>query len=352
MISPTAEQRLNPQARAEAIEWLISFGEDEVGASERRQFNAWLRQSPEHVRAYLRVSAFWQEAHRIAPATKRDLDALAQAAINAPDVVVPLGVAGAQARIAQRVTTRADRGRRFAIAGVLGVALIGALAALLAYPGRTLSYSTGIGEQRTVTLQDGSTVVLNAQSRVDVRYSDERRALDLVAGQALFRVAKNPARPFVVRSGLASVTAVGTEFDVYRKSDGMVVTVLEGRVAVSNGATSALPATASADELLSAGEQMLVTPRKIEKHAAKDLAAVTSWTDGLLVFDAAPLSQVVQEFNRYNFKPLILKDAQLRDLQISGVFPATGAERITAFLRERFDVQAEETAHEIQLSRH
>src|SRR5262249_53251968 len=93
-------------------------------------------------------------------------------------------------------------------------------------------YSTDIGEQRTIALKDGSRVELNARSKIKVLYSKERRSIELIEGQALFSVAKDPTRPFVVSSGNARVRAVGTQFDLYRKPVGTVVTVVEGRVAV------------------------------------------------------------------------------------------------------------------------
>src|SRR5690606_26847429 len=96
------------------------------------------------------------------------------------------------------------------------------------------------GEQRTVTLADGSVIELNARSRIKVRYADRERAIDLLQGQALFRVAKDPTKPFIVASGGTYVRAVGTQFDVYKKSVGTVVTVVEGRVAVTTPTAIAL----------------------------------------------------------------------------------------------------------------
>src|SRR5260221_5540279 len=94
------------------------------------------------------------------------------------------------------------------------------------------SYSTDVGERRSLTLDDGSTVDLNARSKVRIEFSKAERRVDLIEGQALFQVAKNMDRPFIVKSGEATVRAVGTQFDVDRKATGTTVTVLEGRVVV------------------------------------------------------------------------------------------------------------------------
>jgi transmembrane sensor len=139
--------------------------------------------------------------------------------------------------------------------------LVAAVAALFLWIARDTarSYSTGIGEQRTIQLMDGSTVELNARSKVEVRLTERRRDVALIEGQALFHVAKDKLRPFVVRAGEAEVRAVGTEFDVYKKQAETVVTVVEGRVETYPGSDGA----AAAAILLSAGEQLTVLPHMV-----------------------------------------------------------------------------------------
>jgi transmembrane sensor len=103
---------------------------------------------------------------------------------------------------------------------------------------------------------------------------------------------------------------------------------------------------------VSAGEQTSATPEKIESaRPASSLAAVTGWRQGLLVFDSAPLSEVIDEFNRHNLKPMVLQDESLKTLRISGVFPAAGTERIALFLQDRFAVSIRNTDDAIYLTR-
>jgi transmembrane sensor len=219
------------------------------------------------------------------------------------------------------------------------------------YVGHT--YTTVIGELRTVTLADGSRIELNARSKIKVKFDDSRRYVELLEGQALFSVAKDAARPFIVRSDGTDVKAVGTQFDVNRKASGTVVTVMEGRVAVSQPAReraiSAGAGAAMSRVLLSPGEQVTVTEHTIVAPQKANLAAATAWTEGLLMFDSAALSEVVQEFNRHNMKPLVIADERLLDLRISGIFPATGAERLTRFLHERFGIAVQEREDAIRL---
>lgn len=348
----SSSKRLNARIREEASEWLVCFSEGEVDADARAAFTRWLRTSPEHIWAYLRVSAFWHDAELIDKATRGDIDGLVERALRESNVVSlkEAGHVSASSGIAER---GARSVRPWAIAAALVLMCIGALFAVLQLYGGH-SYATGIGELRTITLTDGSRVELNACSRISVRFSDARRYIELLEGQARFSVVKDAARPFIVRSGSTDVKAVGTQFDVNRKPTGTVVTVFEGSVAISQSATvSATSVTAAAEVprvLLSPGDQVTVTARTITPAKKTNLAAATAWTEGLLMFDSAPLSEVVQEFNRHNLKPMVILDDRLLDLRISGIFPANGAERLTGFLQERFGITVQERDDAIRLS--
>lgn len=348
----STSKRLNAQIREQASEWLVCFSEGEVDAAAREEFTRWLRSSPEHVLAYLRVSAFWHDAELIDKATRGDIDGLVARALSESNVV-SLRESGHVREPSDVSAPDAPSFKPWRVAAVLTIVCVGMLFAVLRFYGGQ-SYATGIGELRTVTLADGSKVELNARSRIKVKFSDARRDVELLEGQALFSVAKDVARPFIVRSGSTDVKAVGTQFDVNRKSTGTVVTVFEGSVAVTQAiverATSAPAATAAPRVLLSSGDQVTVTAQTILPAKKANLAAATAWTEGLLMFDSAPLSEVVQEFNRHNLKPMVITDERLLGLRISGIFPATGAERLTGFLQERFDIVVQEREDAIRLS--
>jgi transmembrane sensor len=348
----STSKRLNAQIREQASEWLVCFSEGEVDVATREAFTRWLRTSPEHVLAYLRVSAFWHDAELIDKATRGDIDGLVERALQENNVVSlrEMGRSTAASDVSERT---APSSKPWAIAAVLTIVCVGMLFAVLQFYGGQ-SYSTSVGELRTVTLSDGSKVALNARSRIKVKFSDSRRDVELLEGQALFSVAKDAARPFVVRSGNTDVKAVGTQFDVNRKPGGTVVTVFEGRVAVTQSeverASTASAAVAVPRVLLSQGDQVTATEHTIMPAKKANLAAATAWTEGLLMFDSAPLSEVVQEFNRHNLKPMAIMDDRLSEVRISGIFPATGAERLTGFLRERFDIVVQEHDDAIRLS--
>lgn len=340
---------VNEQIQDEATEWFIRFCEDEVDGSDCAEFDTWLRVSPQHVRSYLDISAFWVAAGSVTRNPKVDVDLLVERARAAGNVVV-LEQTKAQAPV--RGERSVHRFRLAVAASVLLTCLgLGAWWQVVRYP----SYATQFGEQRTVMLEDGSVVELNARTRIKVRFTDARRDVDLIQGQALFRVARNPDRPFIVASGNTRVRAVGTEFDVYQKTRGTVVTVVEGRVSVSAPPEQPLTGTDASPEagpvMLSAGEQVTVTSHRVAAPSRANVAQAMAWTEGKLVFDSTPVSEVVQEFNRYNASPLSIDDPQVLALHISGAFRTTDSAQLIRLLSERFGLVAHDTGEGIRLSR-
>jgi transmembrane sensor len=364
------QRPLNEQVREEAAEWLVAFCEGEVEASGRETFIAWLQSSPEHVRAYLRISALWEDRDLFARSRKLDAEALVRRALAESNVVSLSGAESGTADTSrtQRVPSQAAQhtgARRLAIAASVLLAAIGVASVVWLRVHTDPVYETLVGEQRTVTLSDGSTIAMNARSKVVVRYDAARRAVDLVEGQALFRVARNPARPFIVHSGSTSIRAVGTQFDVLHRPGKTVVTVVEGRVAVSGaeavgrdgGSARASGSKPSSSQprnatFVSAGEQIVATATALTAAERADVTAATAWTEGKLVFRSAPLREVIDEFNRHTPRRLIIDDERLAEVRISGMFPFTDTAHFVEFLRQRFAVTVRETDDEIRIGRH
>ena len=335
---------------SEAATWFIEFRTEEVTVAARARFHEWLCRSPEHIQAYLEIAEGWAELPTSDPQDRLDIEMLIELARESvADNVISLG-----ARHAAQPQQRRPRMRLLA-ASFMGVAmLVGVLLWVLLYEAST--YRTGIGEQRRVRLADGSTMEINALSKVRVRLSEHVREIDLVAGQALFQVAKDPTRPFIVRSGETTVRAVGTQFDVYKKHAGTVVTVLEGRVAVAEAVLDkeiALPAPV----FLVAGEQLTVSAAQTENVRPKnirpkraDVAAATAWVHKQLIFDETPLVEVAEEFNRYSTRRLVIVDAELGSLGVSGVYSSTQPDSLLGFLRAQPNLQLSETDKEIRVA--
>jgi transmembrane sensor len=364
---------VNKQNYEEASEWLVELRVGDVDAATRERLDSWFRASPEHIRAYLELSSIWEEGSDPDLDRSNSTDALIARALAGANVIPleraerALRVTGESSETSTSAAPLAAPGLRFSrrsvlAASVAATCLTAGLVALYAYLNPT--YATGTGEQRTVHLSDGSTIELNSRSRVRVRFSQHERGVELVEGQALFKVAKDHTRLFLVKAGETQVRAVGTEFDVYRKASGTTVTVVEGRVAVlpaKSGPTVA-PAGTSPPEithsgnaqvvLVAAGEQVTVTAQAVTQPAHADVAAATAWIKRELVFDGAPLTDVAQEFNRYNVRQLVVSDDQaLKDFHVTGVFSSTDPASLLRFLRGQRGISVEETDRAIRISK-
>jgi transmembrane sensor len=332
----------NSQIIDEAAEWFTTLRFDGADTGAQERFMEWLRISPEHVRAYLGVVALWSEVPAVAGQGVPDAPALIARARSETSVVtwdkpVP--------RFFRNQTRQATGW--LAAAAIAVVCIGGTLYALRQT--QMPVYSTAVGEQRSLRLPDGSKVELNSASRIRVRFSAQGRDIELLAGQALFNVTKDAQRPFVVMSDGAQVRAVGTAFDVYRKTGSRretVVTVVEGRVAVLPPARAAgTPAIA-----LSAGEQITLAPARELKAVPANVAAATAWRQGQLVFTSAPLSAVVEEFNRYNQRHLAL-EAGVEDFPITAVFASTDPDTLVEFLRDQPDIRVMERGATLWITR-
>ena len=343
---------------AEASAWFVEFRTGDATPALRGQFEKWLRRSPEHIQAYLEIAAGWSELPTADPQGRIDLQALAALARSSSDDNL--------VRLPQSTRTRRPtphRSRRLALAASLAaIALLAAAGSWLLAQSST--YSTGIGEQRTLVLADGSTVILNALTTIRVRMSEHDREIDLLRGQAFFHDVHDPNRPFVVHGGDTLVRAVGTQFDVDKKPNGMVVTVLEGRVAVAQspaespyrGRTTSYLADARRSfgdltpVLVSAGQQVIVLADNVRAPKRVDVAAATAWLHSQLVFDDTPLEKVADQFNLYGTRRLVIVDPRLRKVGISGVYSAADPDSLIGFLRAQPNLRVVETATQIRVT--
>jgi transmembrane sensor len=335
---------MNTQIYEEASDWLVKHRTGELGEADRVAFDSWLRTSPAHVRAYLEMSEIWEDAAALDPATSASVDELIARGQGEGNVVAlspKVADRGAvtDARTAWKVPAR------LLLAAAVAVVCVGG--GVFAWLNRAPVYSTGVGEQRSLTLEDGSTVTLDTRTRIRVRFSARERDIELLEGQALFRVAKNDRQPFVVQSDAAAVRVVGTEFDMYRQRAGVTVTVLEGRVAVTS---SSEQRRADDAVLVPAGQQVAVLgSAAVTPSAIADVAAATAWTQRRLIFESTPLSAVVEEFNRYNTRRLVIAAPRLSSFHVSGVFSSTDPTLLVQFLRMQAEIAVRESDHEIDI---
>jgi transmembrane sensor len=432
--------KMNTQIYEEACAWFVECRAGDLDDTGRREFDRWLRKSPEHLSSYIEIAAIWNEGTSLDPGGKWSADTVIEQALKAgddnvaslpgatfeaTDTLKAVTVSVAAPEVASRAVSAPAPSssvsvrppelhrawltgwRRLAIAASIGVLAILAGALGLLEVSSSI-YTTAMGEQRSIQFDDGSTVDLNSRSKIRVKYSKQERDVELIEGQALFHVAHDTDRPFIVSVGTTRVRAVGTQFDVYKKSTGTVVTVVEGRVAVypasqndlsgtgpkvlvpaqtpaispgslslrkhsvapSTPTSSAASSIASIAEsqaaepnalavdsnsasslFVAAGEQVTVTADAAQRIPNPNIAGVTAWRERVIVFESATLSDVAEEFNRYNQRQLVIEDPALYGFHISGVFSSSDPDALIKFLQQRPGVRVTETNGEIRVER-
>lgn len=307
------------RARQEAADWFARLKRRDVPTSDLKAFYQW-RKGPGNRDAYDEVDALWRRGATL-EADPDIQNALREALERnpAPDD-------------APSSFTRCGPLKRSRLMPSLVIAVIAVLGAYgyLAWGPR--NYSTDIGEQRLIRLADGSTIELDTRSKVSVLYSGTRRDIRLTQGQALFDVAHDAARPFVVSVNDASVTALGTRFDVRRQGEELQVTLLRGAVEVRQHSR------APGGVWRLAPGQAISTRPQAGPPKSVDVAAATSWTEGRLIFHAQPLSSAVAEVNRYNHEQIVLDVGTLANQPISGAFYARDGETFVASIAELHDL--------------
>jgi transmembrane sensor len=291
-----AGQGTEPAEQAQA--WFVTLlGETTV--AQRAEFTRWLNADPAHLEAYRNVEASWQTmegpGHRLA---EREADELSFY-LKAMD---------------KTKRNRKIGGKLGALALLAAVVLAGGI--WLERPGLIddlrADYATARGERRTVTLADGSTVQLDADSAVVLDLSASERRLHLLRGGAYFDVIPS-AVPFVVEAAVGKVSVLGTGFDVRLVDDGGSVTLAHGRVAVSAGGQSA-------QTILAPGEQVLFGPKGVADVQRVALEDALAWRGGRYTFYQARLADVVAEIGRYRKGRIIVVGSGLADERVTGSF--------------------------------
>ncbi|CEJ15504.1 fec operon regulator FecR [bacterium YEK0313] len=271
-----------PSVRDEAAEWYFRRDGGPLDPAGEAAFQRWLAASPAHRAAFDELDATWAKLARL-----------------------PRGAAAAAG---------VRPGRRLAAAAVLFAAAFAA-AQVLDVPTRLAADAyTAVGETRVVRLDDGSSVTLNTGSAVAASYDDTMRRVTLLRGEAVFQVATDPRRPFVVAAAGGAARALGTVFAVRLDGDGATVTVVESRVAVSH------PAGRPAAAELRAGEAVHYAAAGLGPVHGVDADAETAWRRGKLVFVNRPLGSVVAELGRYHAGRIVISDPGISGHLVSGVF--------------------------------
>jgi transmembrane sensor len=312
-------------AAERAADWLARLST--ASTAEREEFVRWMKESPRNLREILFASSvdaalnFVDQPHRI------DVAALIGQAGHVP------AIGDVHAESQSKRSRRVRWPTRWRVAGGFAAGMLIVLGG-----GRYLGqfdsnrYQTSIGEHRSVELDEGSVISLNARSSIRVDFSPTSRDIYLEDGQALFNVARHAGRPFRVHVNGNIVEAIGTEFNIHRGATRTDVAVLEGRVRVL---TEQDNAPALQERVLLGEGQALSIGRAgtISAPTAANFADVTAWRQRRLVFRGRPLGEIVEEFARYNRTPRIRVEGEaLRQRRFDGVFDADDPETLVTYL--------------------
>jgi len=361
----------------EAAEWWVTLQGD-VSRARREQYVDWLRESPIHVAEMLQVAQVHGALEEFQRWSRIPIDGSREDDENI--VTLPSALRDPEV---ERSQSEARPRRPFVWAVAAALLIITSTAAVLLFGGRGGVIQTERGERREVALADGSVVQIDPETRLRIKYEERIRRVFLDRGRALFHVAKNTERPFLVESNNTTVRAVGTAFAVEQQdNESVLVTVAEGKVAVfstqplstavpatPNSAGSAemhtnvstgtsahplaessspageprsegespsarLPNGAAPEIYLTANQQVAVGHSgSAQPVHAVDSGRALAWADGRLIFENSSVANAIQQFNRYNRIQIVVNDANLAHRPISGVFSAADPESFAAFLQ-------------------
>lgn len=298
----------------DAARWYARIHAPDCTGRDREEFENWLRSSPDHWRAYA-------EAER----TVKRFDLL----LENDDYLRGLAEEScAEPAAAPR--------RRWAAPVALAASLVvGMIAVRITGTGETSApaevFVTRADEVRNVTLPDHSVVKLDVGSEISVRISNRAREITLARGRALFEVAEDRHRPFIVTAGGTRTTALGTKFQIQHISERVVVVLTEGSVSVAPSDKEPDDYPGAWEERLVPGEQLSLDEwRALPLKSSIDTFMATSWSRGRLVFRGTPLSEALEEVNRYSSRKLRLADPSLASLRVGGNFIAGDSELIVS----------------------
>jgi transmembrane sensor len=320
------------QIEDEVARWLVKRDSGNWNDGDQAALSQWLDASTARVVAFVRLEAAWKRLQRL-----QSLGAGTPAGvIPSPDEWQLSAVFDGKAR---RPVTR-QPWSKYGMAAAVAVIACVISARVWLFDGAV--YSTPVGGVASVPMTDGSKVTLNTDSRIRVDVSSRERHVRLEQGEAFFQVAKDPSRPFVVTAGDRRVIAVGTAFSVRRDADDSIrVAVTEGTVRVEPQA-SLMGRKQNGDILLPAGNIALTHSDHVmlQEKPVPAVEEAVSWRTGFVVFHETALTEVVAELNRYNTRKIVLQDASLATIRLSGRFEPTQYQAFVRLLENGFAIRA------------
>lgn len=301
------ERETSAEIDIAATDWVARIDRSPLEPAEQDRLNGWLAGDSRRRGAFVRAQAMRLHAHR----------AKALGPAFAPDAYRAAHLAEA-AGMASPLPVEEPTRRRFLAWGASAAAVVvgGVTIATLGVYSPAEAYETRRGEIRLIPLSDGSQMMLNTASRAKVRFTKGERRVDLTDGEALFDVARNPARPFTVSVGETRIRAIGTSFTVQR---------LPGRpveILVREGVVEIAPAHGPSRQVSANTRAIIANGSAIETLAlaSTDVRRELSWREGMLSFEDEPLNEAVEKFARYSDQRVRLAEPSIGRETVTGLF--------------------------------
>jgi transmembrane sensor len=311
---------MSEEVRVEAATWIARLRDERRGPDVEAELQEWLGESDENRRAFNRMTRVWKLAGSIRMRPRADVSAV-----------------------------RARRSRFSPWAAAVAATFV--LAVITTVYWRDNAFTTAVGQQRVRELRDGTRVLLNTDTRIEVNYDEHARRVRLVRGEARFDVSKHPAWPFLVSVGDQEIRALGTSFIVRHDNDqDLSVMLVDGRISVAP-VTGIGEAPPQAPQVLVPGQRLVISGHHAPAVDRPELSRVTAWERGRVEFDATPLEDAAAEMNRYTTTRIIVPDAEVAQLRIGGVFRAGDSDEFVKIVTAACGLRAERNGGDIVLSR-
>jgi transmembrane sensor len=316
---------LSEGVRVQAAAWIARLRGEDREEEMDAELQKWLGASEEHRLAFNRMMSAWEQAGKIRMRAQGDVRAH-----------------GGGTQILRRRPLSLWRAAAAAV-------LILAVAAAIHW--RNAALVTAIGQQQDLTLRDGTRVVLNTDTRIEVDYDAHARRVRLIRGEARFDVSKHPEWPFLVTVAGREIRALGTSFIVRRDNEeDFAVTLVEGRISIAAVGEKDGPAR-QAPQILVPGQRFVVSRDRAPSVDRPELGRVTAWQRGRVEFDETPLETAAAEMNRYNATRVTVSGADIARLRIGGEFRAGDSEEFVKIVTVALGLQARRSGNDIVLSR-
>jgi transmembrane sensor len=308
--------------RARAAAWIAALHDEQRGPHFQAQLDAWLGESDEHRRAFDRLTHVWERAGEIRIRARGDI----------------------------ADTGNRERSRFALWAAALAATLVVAVIATVYY-WRDNALVTGVGQERIRLLRDGTRVVLNTDTRIEVNYDEHTRRVRLIHGEARFDVSKRPTWPFLVSVGEQEIRALGTSF-IVRHDDiqDLSVILVEGQISVTPIALND-EVRPQAPQILAPGQRLVISRQHAPAVDRPELTRVTAWERGRVEFEDTPLGEAANEMNRYTTTQVTVADTEVAQLRMGGVFRAGDSDEFVKVVSAAFGLRADRNGTAIVLTR-